>query len=90
MINKIIISISAILFTCPVYSQWESDKWLNNPVSDEIFSSYVDFMKYDKSLDFDLKIIESKKEDGIKTDHISLNPFTAAGKWPFRVWPSPQ
>ena len=72
MINKIIISISAVLFACPVYSQWESDKWLNNPVSDEIFSSYVDFMKYDKSLDFDLKIIESKKEDGIKTDHISF------------------
>ena len=72
MINKIIISISAVLFSCPVYSQWESDKWLNNPVSDEIFSSYVDFMKYDKSLDFDLKIIESKKEDGIKTDHISF------------------
>jgi len=70
--NKIIISITVLLGISSIYSQWEPDKWLKDPVNDQVFSSYVDFMKYDQSLDFDLKTIDIKEEDGIKTEHISF------------------
>ena len=72
MKNKITMSLTILLSIYTINAQWESDKWLKNPVGDEVFSSFIDFMKYDQSLDFDFDIIETKKEDGIKIEHISF------------------
>tara|TARA_Y100000768_G_C23987685_1_gene689993 strand:+ start:2566 stop:3501 length:936 start_codon:yes stop_codon:yes gene_type:complete len=55
-----------------VYAQWESDKWLENPVSDDIFQTYLEFFTYDKNLNFDLNIRDKSVTDGILRERITF------------------
>ena len=56
----------------PVYAQWESDKWLENPVNDDIFQTYLEFFEYDKNLNFDLNIRDKSVTDSILRERITF------------------
>ena len=53
------------------FSQWESDQWLEKPVSDEVFSTYLDFFEYEKELPFKLNVREVINNDGIYKERIT-------------------
>ena len=55
-IRKASLLLVMMLLYNPVYAQWESDKWLESPVNDDIFQTYLEFFEYDKNLNFDLNI----------------------------------
>ena len=84
-INKIInissVLIVAILFNFAIintsFSQWESDQWLEKPVSDEIFTTYLDFFEYEDKLDFKLNIRETTNNDGIYKERITFQSTDA-------------
>jgi dienelactone hydrolase len=49
-----------------------ADAWLTRPVDDQTFQAYLDFFAYDKKLPFDLRIIDTEEEDGVKREHLSF------------------
>ena len=69
IIIAIIINLS---FTSISFSQWASDQWLENPVGDEIFNTYLDFFVYEDQLDFKLNIRETSNNDGIYKERITF------------------
>ena len=56
----------------PAFSQWESDRWLEKPVNDEIFSTYLEFFEYEEALAFNLDVRETSVEDGIYRERITF------------------
>tara|TARA_B110000438_G_scaffold198395_1_gene189901 strand:+ start:4068 stop:5006 length:939 start_codon:yes stop_codon:yes gene_type:complete len=61
-----------LMITTSAYSQWESDRWLDNPVSDEIFATYLEFFEYEKELEFNLNVREKLIIDGIYMERITF------------------
>ena len=50
--------------------QWESDPWLDQPVDQATFDTYLDFFAYDAELPFDLETLSATDEEGIRVEHI--------------------
>ncbi len=71
-IRKASLLLVMMLLYTPVYAQWESDKWLESPVNDDIFQTYLEFFEYDKSLNFDLNIRDKSVTDGILRERITF------------------
>ena len=71
-IQKALLLLVMMRLCFPVYAQWESDKWLENPVNDDIFQTYLEFFEYDKNLNFDLNIRDKSVTDGILRERITF------------------
>tara|TARA_B100001559_G_C16481072_1_gene613800 strand:+ start:978 stop:1916 length:939 start_codon:yes stop_codon:yes gene_type:complete len=71
-IRKASLLLVMMLLYTPVYAQWESDKWLESPVNDDIFQTYLEFFEYDKNLNFDLNIRDKSVTDGILRERITF------------------
>ena len=51
---------------------WPSDPWLESPVDDATFGTFLDFFAYDRGLPFDLELIDVEEEEGIRNEHLSF------------------
>lgn len=47
-------------------------EWLEKPVDDSTFETYLEFFVNEKNLPFDLKIIDTSEKDGIQKEHLSF------------------
>lgn len=52
--------------------RWASDDWLEQPVDDATFATFLDFFAYDGGLPFELEVLSTLEEEGIRKDHISF------------------
>lgn len=56
----------------PVHAQqWASDAWLDQPVDQTTFDTYLDFFAYDAELPFDLETLSATDEEGIRIENIT-------------------
>jgi pimeloyl-ACP methyl ester carboxylesterase len=53
-------------------AQWASDAWLENPVGEETFQTYLEFFRYDAGLPFDLEMRSVDDEEGIRVRHLAF------------------
>lgn len=51
-------------------AQAPADEWLNRPVSDQVYQSYLSLFGYDRSAPLDLRVISREETDGIVTERI--------------------
>lgn len=49
-----------------------SDAWLESPVDDATFTTYLDFFAYDRRLPFELDVRARDEEDGVRLERISF------------------
>lgn len=61
-----------IILSGPVAQEQATCKWLEKPVDDQTFQTYLDFFTYDKSLPFELQSIGVKESEGIRKEHLSF------------------
>jgi predicted esterase len=47
-------------------------EWLEKPVDDATFKTYLEFFGYEKDLPFDLEIIDSSEKEGVRKEHLSF------------------
>ena len=47
-------------------------QWLNKPVDDMTFKTFLDFFKYDKNLPFEVQILGEREQEGVKREHLSF------------------
>ena len=52
--------------------QWASDAWLEQPVDQATFETYLEFFAYDSELPFDLQTRSVSEEEGIRVEHLSF------------------
>ena len=52
--------------------QWASDAWLDQPVDQSTFDTYLEFFSYDTELPFDLETLSVTDEEGIRVEHITF------------------
>lgn len=52
--------------------QWASDAWLDQPVDQSTFDTYLEFFTYDTELPFDLETLSVTNEEGIRVEHITF------------------
>jgi dienelactone hydrolase len=52
--------------------QWPSDAWLDQPVDQSTFETYLEFFAYDQDLPFDLETLSATDEEGIRVEHIKF------------------
>jgi len=67
--------IICIVLGIQAYSLIQDDagcEWLEKPVDDSTFKTYLEFFVYEKDFPFDLKIIDTSEKDGIRKEHISF------------------
>ncbi len=50
--------------------RWASDAWLEKPVDAATFETYLDFFAYDADVPFDLEVLSTSNEEGIRIEHI--------------------
>ena len=67
----IILGLSIILLPL-VANEQAACKWLEKPVDDQTFKTYLDFFTYDQRLPFKLQSIEVKEHEGIRKEHLSF------------------
>lgn len=67
-----ILALSAKVVSLSAQEQVETCQWLNQPVDNITFNTYLDFFKYDRNVPFDLQIIDVKEEGGIRKEHLSF------------------
>jgi dienelactone hydrolase len=53
-------------------AQAAADAWLARPVDDQTFQTYLDFFAYDKKLPFDLRVIDTEEQEGVRKEHLSF------------------
>jgi len=53
-------------------AQTAADAWLARPVDDQTFQTYLDFFAYDKKLPFDLRVIDTEEQEGVRKEHLSF------------------
>ncbi len=58
--------------TGSAHGQWESDEWLERPVDDATFASYLDFFAYDRDVPFEIRSLSSDDEEGIRLDRLTF------------------
>jgi len=52
--------------------QWASDAWLDQPVDQSTFDTYLEFFKYDDQLPFQFETLSVTDEEGIRVEHITF------------------
>lgn len=52
--------------------RWASDAWLEQPVDDATFATFLDFFAYDPGLPFELEVLSNTDIEGIRKEHISF------------------
>ena len=52
--------------------RWASDEWLERPVDAATFETYLDFFAYDADVPFDLEVLSTSTEEGIRIEHIAF------------------
>ena len=50
---------------------WPADQWLDQPVGDEIFGTYLDFFRYDDAIPLDRTVREVTDQDGMRVELIT-------------------
>jgi hypothetical protein len=48
-----------------------ADEWLGKPVDDRTFKTFLDFFAYDRQVPFDLRVIDTHEDEGIRKEHLS-------------------
>lgn len=56
----------------PACAQWASDAWLEKPVDQETFDTYLEFFRYDAGLPFDFQIRSVDDVEGIRIRHLTF------------------
>jgi hypothetical protein len=57
----------------PVHAQqWASDAWLDQPVDQSTFDTYLEFFAYDADLPFDIETLSVTDEEGIRVEGITF------------------
>ncbi|MEJ2483304.1 MAG: dienelactone hydrolase family protein [Gemmatimonadota bacterium] len=54
------------------FGQWESDAWLERPVDDATFTSYLDFFAYDRELPFEIQVLSTADEEGMRREALTF------------------
>jgi len=52
--------------------RWASDAWLEQPVDASTFETYLEFFGYDADVPFDLEVLSTSNEEGIRIEHITF------------------
>ena len=52
--------------------KWTSDAWLEQPVDAATFATYLDFFAYDADVPFDLEMLSTSTEEGIRIEHVAF------------------
>lgn len=63
---------SLIILLPLVAKEQAACKWLEKPVDDQTFKTFLDFFTYDQRLPFKLQSIEVKEHEGIRKEHLSF------------------
>ena len=50
---------------------WPADQWLDQPVGDEVFGTYLDFFRYDDAIPLDRTVREVTDQDGMRVELIT-------------------
>ena len=50
---------------------WPADQWLNQPVGDEVFGTYLDFFRYDDAIALDRTVRDVTNQDGMRVELIT-------------------
>ena len=56
----------------PVAGPWSSDEWLETPVGQEAFDTYLEFFQYDDGLPFDLETRSVDDAEGIRVRRLTF------------------
>jgi len=56
----------------PARAQWSSDEWLETPVDQEAFDTYLEFFRYDAGLPFDLETRSVDDAEGIRVRRLTF------------------
>ncbi|MCL7990450.1 MAG: hypothetical protein M8840_04855, partial [marine benthic group bacterium] len=71
--NRLVFSAVLLLVSAGgAYGQWESDEWLERPVDDATFASYLDFFAYDREVPFEVRSLSSVDEEGIRLERLTF------------------
>ena len=69
----ILIIMGVLIILLPLVAKDQAAcKWLEKPVDDQTFKTYLDFFTYDQRLPFKLQSIEVKEHEGIRKEHLSF------------------
>jgi dienelactone hydrolase len=49
-----------------------TDPWLERPVDNRTFQTFLDFFRYDKRLPFDQRLLGAEEQGGIRREHLSF------------------
>ena len=67
------LAVAAVAATAaPLFAQWPSDPWLEQPVDDATFEGWRPFFSYDAELPFALQMLSAEDAEGIRVEHISF------------------
>lgn len=59
-----------LLVAAGLSAQAPSDAWLERPVSDGVYQSYLSLFGYDRSAPLELKVLERSEQDGVMSERI--------------------
>ena len=48
------------------------DEWLLKPVDHNTFRTYLEFFRYDSTLPLDVRVVDSRQEEGVTKEHLSF------------------
>jgi dienelactone hydrolase len=69
----IIISLAMLIMLSTSSSEEKpACKWLEKPVDDQTFKTFLDFFTYDQHLPFKMQPIEVKESEGLRREHLSF------------------
>jgi poly(3-hydroxybutyrate) depolymerase len=67
------IALFALLWASPAAAQrWDRDEWLDSPVDDATFESFLDFFAYDSGLAFEVEVISTEQREGVEVQQLSF------------------
>lgn len=76
---KRIVSLTALIILVVLgiqsssYTQEEKGcEWLEKPVDDSTFKTYLEFFVYEKDLPFDIEMIDTSEKEGVRKEHLSF------------------
>lgn len=68
---RTIVFVTAVALAAPASAQqWERDEWLDRPVDDATFASFLDFFAYDPDLPFNTQVTASRTADGVRIEDL--------------------
>ena len=51
---------------------WPADQWLDEPVGNEVFVTYLDFFRYDDAIPLNKTVRDVTNQDGMRVELLSL------------------